>query len=476
VPFILLIAFILSAGYGVVVLGFTIGIAMTIMPFALAFVYFSFMNERVAIIALFIINYFLLGIGRYIQGIPIGLVMDFLLILILASLFFKSFFKEVPWENAWNELFILAVIWYAYIIFQLVNPTAETRVTWFSAMRGLGLYMLLSVPIIYVAYNKNKDLKTFIHIWAVVSILASLKGIIQKHVGLDPWEDAWLDGPQAATHILFGKLRVFSFMSDAGQFGAAQGHSAVVFLILAASQKSTRLRLFYAITGLLAVYGLMISGTRGAMAVPIMGLAIYTVLNGNIKVLVAGAVLGIMVIGFFKYTTIGNGVYAINRMRTAFNPEDASLQVRLENQRKLKAYMASRPFGAGLGSTSEEAKLLAPHSMAAIIPTDSWYVRIWVEMGVVGLTLHLFILFYVVFKGGYIIAFKLKDPWLKTQMLALISGMFGIIVASYGNEILAQMPTGLIMYSSMAYLLSADKLDKEILLEQREYELANTIA
>jgi hypothetical protein len=35
-------------------------------------------------------------------------------------------------------------------------------------------------------------------------------------------------------------------------------------------------------------------------------------------------------------------------------------------------------------------------------------------------------------------------------MSALISGMAGIMVASYGNEVLGQMPTSLLIYASMA--------------------------
>jgi hypothetical protein len=35
-------------------------------------------------------------------------------------------------------------------------------------------------------------------------------------------------------------------------------------------------------------------------------------------------------------------------MRSVFNTEDASLLVRLENQAKLKVYMADKPFGAGV--------------------------------------------------------------------------------------------------------------------------------
>lgn len=469
IPAGMLVTSVVLAGYMFALGGIKIGVALLGLPFGATYVYMILNDPRMGVIGTYVFNFLILGLARYISGVPLGILMDFHLLLTLGSLAMKSFFQDIPWKNAMTDLFLLSIVWFLYCTFQLINPTAETRVTWFSAVRGLALYMLLFVPIVYVTFDKLKDFKTFLLIWAIMSILASLKGIMQKHVMLDPWEKAWLDGPQAATHILFGKLRVFSFMSDAGQFGAAQGHAGLVFCILGASEDRSRKRkILYFVAGILALYGMMISGTRGALFVPIAGLMLFTLLRGNVKVMIIGAMLGIGVIVFFKYTTIGNGIYAINRMRTAFNPQDASLQVRIENQKKLKSYMASRPFGAGLGSTSEEAKKLAPHSMAAIIPTDSWYVRIWVETGVVGLTLHLFILFYILIKGSLILTFKIKDEWLKAHMVALASGMFGIIVASYGNEILAQMPTGLIMYSSMVYLLIAEKLEKEAIEEGKK--------
>ena len=44
-------------------------------------------------------------------------------------------------------------------------------------------------------------------------------------------------------------------------------------------------------------------------------------------------------------------------------------------------------------------------------------------------------------------------------MAALASGMFGIMVASYGNAVLGAMPTGMLIYTSMALMLNAEKLD-----------------
>ena len=469
---IALIAVMAGLGYITAKGGIVAGVGIIALPFLISYVYFIFINPRVGIIGLYILNFTVLGIIRYIKGVPLGLGIDGHFILIFLALFFKSFFQDVPWKKAKNDLTLLAVIWYGYALFQLVNPEAVSRVAWFYAMRGVALYMLFAIPLIFILFNKNKDLGLFFKIWAVLSILGTLKGIMQKFVGPDPWEQAWLDGGGELTHILFGKLRIFSFFSDAGQFGGAQGHAGVVFLILALNQKkSKRLKIFYAIAGVLGLYGMMISGTRGSIAVPIMGVATYIVLQKNMKVIIAGVVLMLTVFVFFKYITIGNGYYTINRMRIDFDINDASLQVRLENQRKLKSYMASRPFGGGLGSAGNWGMRFTPNTFLANTPTDSWYVMIWAELGVVGLVLHLFILFYIVIKSSYIIAFKLKEPWTKAQMSALVSGMMGIMAASYGNGLLGQMPTGIIMYSSMAFLFLARKLEKEALANIKDDKL-----
>ena len=178
--------------------------------------------------------------------------------------------------------------------------------------------------------------------------------------------------------------------------------------------------------------------------------------------MIFGAIMGISVFVFFKYTTIAQGNYQIRRMRSAFDPNDPSLQVRLENQRNLKTYLASRPFGGGLGSSGNWGKRFSPNTFLANTATDSWYVAIWAEQGIVGLLLHLFILFYVLIKSAFVLMFKIRNDWLRFRMIALICGFFGIMVASYGNGVLGQMPTGIIIYMSMAFLFMAKKFDEEL--------------
>ena len=58
--------------------------------------------------------------------------------------------------------------------------------------------------------------------------------------------------------------------------------------------------------------------------------------------------------------------------------------------------------------------------------------------------------------------FKIRNDWLKFRMIAIICGYFGIMAASYGNGVLGQMPTGIIIYMSMAFLFMSEKFDKEL--------------
>ncbi len=439
--------------------GIVAGMAFIVFPFVFLYLYLLFRYPIIGLYTAISLGFILLGIGRYISGIPIGLGMDGILILTLIAFIFNRFYEKIDWTPAKKDITLLAVIWFGYALFQIVNPEARSFSAWFSG-RGISFYMLLLIPLTLLFIDSDRKLNLFFYIWGFFALLVTLKGIMQLKVGVDPWEQAWLNEGNFKTHILFGKLRAFSFLSDAGQFGANQAYSAVVATIVSMSQTKWRSKLFFIVVALAGFYGMIISGTRGAISIPLVGLTAFFVLRKNKTIMVTGFFLLIAVFILFKYTTIGQGNYQIRRMRTAFDPNDASLQVRLENQRLLKSYMASRPFGGGIGHGGVKAQKYLPNAYLSQIPTDSGYVLIWVEQGIVGLLLHLFILFYAVGKSSYCIMFRIRDPILKLKMAALTSGMFGIMVANYGNAVLGQMPTSILIYTSMALMLNSEKLDK----------------
>jgi O-antigen ligase len=204
---------------------------------------------------------------------------------------------------------------------------------------------------------------------------------------------------------------------------------------------------------------MFLSGTRGAISIPLAGFALFFILRKSGPVLISGVVLLAVVFVFFKFTYLGHDNQYIRRMRTAFNPNDPSLLVRLENQKKLNTYLSSRPFGGGIGHAGVKAKTYVGNTFLSNIATDSWYVLIWAETGIVGLALHLCILLYIIIKASYLIMYRLRDPVLKLKMSALAAGMMGIMVASYGNAVLGTMPTSILVYTSMALLLNARQFD-----------------
>lgn len=430
--------------------------------FAIALIYIVFKYPKTGIILLIILGFFVTGIARYIPA-PWGLSIDGLLVLIYLALFFKGFANKIPWHKAKSPLTLVVSIWMGYILLQIANPEAQSIEAWFYAMRGVALYQWLSIPLLFVLFNKSKDLDTFFIVWGILSIIGTLKGFQQFHFGVDPFEQRWLDQGGAETHILFGKLRVFSFFSDAGQFGASQAHAGVVFGILALFKKGNlKLKSFFAIVAMAGFFGMLISGTRGAIAVPALGGIMFLILKKNIKILILGGIFLIGVYIFFAHTTIGQGNAEIRRMRTAFDPNEASLQVRLENQKKLKGYLASRPMGGGVGATGNWGQRFAPHTFLANTATDSWYVMVWSDTGIIGLTYYLLMLFFILGTGAYHVMYKLKDDWLKVQISALVCGMAGIMMASYGNGVFGQMPTGILMYVCMVFMFLSPQLDQKL--------------
>jgi hypothetical protein len=460
----LLLALILS-GYQIANNGLMAGLLVLAIPFLFTYLFLFIKNPSVGIISLVVISYLVPALSRYvITNIGLGLSIDILIAATYISVLLKGNAYQEKWKLIKSDLFLVSLLWLLYNIIELFNPLALSNKAWIYAIRSVSLYFILIIPLVFVLGSTKKYLMLFLYIWAGFSILASIKGIIQLHIGLDPWEAQWMAQVGYKTHLLFGKLRVFSFMSDAGQFGAAQGHMAVVGLILFTGLKSLKARLYFLVAGLLAAYGMMISGTRGALAVPFIGVVSYVILRKDWRYILLVGALGAGMFAFLKYTYIGNGNYIIYRMRTAFDPNDASFQTRLYNQRIFKAYLKDKPFGGGVGSAGYWGSRFSPGTFLADLPTDSWYVQIWAEQGIVGLILYLIMLLYILGKSFFIVLFKLKSKQLRLIMTALAAGLFGVLVASYGNNVIGQLPTSIMTYFSIVYLFGAEKLEEEFIL------------
>lgn len=397
-----------------------------------------------------------LGIKRYLPAdsgpaSALGLGVDIFLLMSWISFFITNFHKPFNTAELKNGLMYWTLAWLIYNVFEILNPDAPTFIGWFYAGRGVAFYMFMTVPLALITIRTIQDANHFILVWFGLSLLGALWGMKQLYIGLDFGELQWLAEPgNRTTHLLFGKLRVFSFYSDSGQFGACMGHAGIVAAILGI-QSTGKKRIILIVCSLLFIYGLLISGTRGAMAVPVGGALAFLLIRKNWRLVIIGVAIMALVFGTLKYTSVGSGIYEVQRMRTALDPNNPSLLVRVENQKRLFEYLKSHPFGGGVGSAGYWGLRFSPNSFLANLALDSWYVKIAAEQGFPGLMLFLaFIIFFLV--QGYRRIQNTADPEVKGLMMALYAGVAGIALASYGNQVWGQMPTGLILYVSMAII------------------------
>ena len=410
---------------------------------------------KVILVAAFLIN----GLTRLLP-IPLGLGIDILILIAWLTIFFKSY-KGADWSPIRNLFVYCLAIWALYCVLQLANPQAKSLLAWFYASRGLAFYSALLLPVIFLIFNTRSDMKWFINCWFIFSILLGLYGAKQYWIGLFPFEQTWLNHHGYLTHILWGKFtRMFSFASDANQFGICQAHCAIVATIFAFSEKSKKRKFFYVITALISYYGMIISGTRGAMIVPGVGALLYLLLSRNRKIIITGAILSAGIYVFLAHTFILNDIGAVSRMRSVFNSsQDQSYIVRMENRALLDVYMRDKPFGGGIGSAGNWGNRFSPNTFLAEFETDGMYVRIYAETGIVGFYLYI-LLYGIIILKMIAISWKLKDPRLRVIAGGLTCGVVGIMASNYGADNSVGLPTSIVLMWSLAIVYMTQKWDK----------------
>ncbi len=443
----------LAGQVGTLVPGMLLGITMLVF-----FLVLIFLNPRAGFIS-YIVYCFVLGyIGRHVTGIPFGLGMDGLLVLTwLGVIFHRS--EQITWTRAKNDLSLLGVVWFGITVLEIANPSRPSVAGWFYEMRNISLYWLLTVPLGFVLFNKRRDLRLFLLLIIGFSLLASFYGLKQKVIGVDAMEQMWLDAGAAETHLIWGKLRIFGFYSEAAQFGSSQAHISLICFILALGPFAWWKRVSFGLASVILLYGMLISGTRGAMFVLVAGILVYLLLSKQTKVLLIGCMLAVGAFGVLKYTNIGNGNPDVFRLRSSLDPNDPSLQLRLTNQATLRAYLSTKPFGEGVGTIGTWGHEFNKDKFISTIEPDSYYVKIWAEYGIVGFIIWFGMMLYILGKCCGIV-WRIRNPQLRQQLLALTAGFSGILFCSYGNEIMNQVPTAMIVYISWVFVFLGPELDK----------------
>lgn len=473
----LLFLLFLLAIYQFITAGYNAFVVVCMIPFLVLAGYVVFKWRMSSFWLLILVNYFIQWKEVPPLPIPMSLPNEMLQLLLLAMAIIDV--RQSPnFERAANLMLFALVIWCGFCTLEILNDTCGLGinfVAWYTGARMMA-FQLLYIFLVFSIYISSPELLIrYIKLWACLCLFSAIWTWKQKNMGFTAAEASFLDGSR--THILNGGtlIRYFSTFSDAANYGCNAASASVAFIIFAITTKINKLRIFFAIVSIIVIYGMFQSGTRTAIYCLAAGLMIYVVLSKSIKIAIPFSIVFAFFAFILVFTNIGQGNQQIRRMRSAFNKDDASANVRDINKTAINKYIADAPWGIGVGMNYDNVPSNNKYNKLASIPPDSEYVFIWVHTGKIGITFFLITTALMFFGACYVVLFKLESKSLMGIGAGLCAAFVSIQLGGYANQILMQYPNCLIFYGglSIVYILpylEPDwiELEKKQLAKQEE--------
>lgn len=429
-------------------------------------------NQMFTFWVLFIINYLVFFLGRmgYMGGIPTSLPTEALEMLLIALAIIDA--GIMRFEKIANAMLLALLIWILYIFLEVLNNTSDLGLNfsvWYSGARLIAFQLLYAFLVCSIYIDSPKRVMGFIRIWAIMSLFAAFWCWKQQTFGFNGPEKTFLI-VAARTHIVNGITRYFSIFSDAANFGINMAATAALFYVLAITTKLKRDKIFFLITALACTKSFFASGTRTAIFCLIAGIMVYVILSKSVKIAIGVIIAGVFFVCFMMFTTIGNGNDQIRRMRSAFNSNDASANVRKTNQAVIAKYLRGVPFGIGVGVDYTNVPPTNTFRKLATIPPDSEYVYIWVHTGVVGISTFLICNALMWLSACWIVFFRLKNRSVQGIGAGLCCAFVAYQLGGYGNQILMQFPNAFLFYGGLSLVFGLPRIEKEYVeIEEKRY-------
>jgi hypothetical protein len=411
-----------------------------------------------AIVILMTSAYLIMWVIRMnLTGFPLGTVMDAFEALILLTFFWHQRYRP-NWSFMRKPTSILILIWLFYCLVLVLNPSAESKLAWVYSYRTMAMAMLMYFAFAYFVTSIGL-IRMIIITWLTLSVFAALYAMKQEYIGFAQFELNAIADPLMYTLLFIdGHWRKFSVFGDPVAFSYNMVVSSMLcFSMMWAAPKRWQ-KIGLAALALLFLRVMLFSGTRGAYVLVPTAFVLYFVLTFHRKMLPLVIIAGVVLVVMIKIPTSNPTLY---RFQTAFSPNnDASFNVRKQNQLRVRPYIWSHPFGGGLGAAGASGVRFAPNSYLASFPPDSGYARLAVETGWFGLLVFCTLVFVVLVTGiNYF--FKIRNRELRGYCLAMVITVFIFNVGNYPQEAIIQFPSNVYFYMAIALIHVIYRIDKQ---------------
>lgn len=469
----LLLLLFLLAIYEFISAGFPAFAVVCISPLLVLLVLASFHFRLFLFWVLISINYFIQMKDIHLP-VPMSLPNEMLEILLIVLAIIDV--KNAHFERLGNMMLFSLILWCGFCTIEVLNDTCNLGINvgaWYTGARMMAFQLLYCFIVFSIYIDHPNVLIKYLCVWGVFSLFAVSWVWKQQTLGFTDAENIWLQTRGRSTHILQAGtlIRYFSIYSDAANYGIGIAATAVAFIIFGITAKIKKYKYFFLVVGIACAWGMFPSGTRTATACLIAGFMVYIFLSKSFKIAIPFTVFFAIFVFILAFTTIGQGNQQIRRMRSAFNKNDASANVRTIHQETMKKYMRDAPWGIGLGMGMDNVPANNKFRKMATIPPDSEYVFIWLRTGVVGITLFLITTAIMFIGACWIVFFQLKSSSLRGIGSGMCCAFVAIQLGGYGNQVLMQFPNCLVFYGGLSIVYILPLMEKDW-IEWESKELA----
>ena len=263
------------------------------------------------------------------------------------------------------------------------------------------LFMLVPMAWFYFGHTVNeKFIRTALQLMIIMGLVTSVWGVYQLVMGYPAFEQYWIDHTDFYVSINVGHIeRALATFCSAEEWGRYAEIGAIAALGLALGARRWALRGAWALSGLLLLGAVILTGQRTAIFGLLAGVATLILLGAQsfprMMVRLGMLLLPVVLVAVFvtppseddmwsKNDTQTVGTLVSHAQRGTLKPaEEESFQVRLENWGYLlTSVIPYRPLGAGLGAGSlGEVRF---QTQTDLPPIDSFILVLAIACGIPG--------------------------------------------------------------------------------------------
>ncbi len=427
-------------------------LAFIVLPPVLAVVW----KTKIGIYILITASFFLSVGLRLIPNLPIGMSIDFLILLMLVGKVFRLQFER-DWSRLKSPLTAIILLWVCYNLSEIANPWAASRTAFFYVIRPAVGYLMLYF-LIWDSIKGTKEINSVFHYILFLGWIAAMWGIYQFFFGYFEWEMAHVLRTDTV-HLVFnhGRWRSFGPIGSPAQYGIVMATLACIAGNSFFYKKGTLKKVTMALLFFCYLLAMVYSGTRASFIILPVFFFVKVIISGN-KKLYLTIILGIL--GLIILAKVPTNNYQIQRIQSVFNAkDDKSYQIREANRKMITPWIIRHPIGGGLGSTGVWGQRFSPGTFLANFPPDSGIIRVAVELGWIGLIIFLLIYFQAFFKGTRgLWKMKISEHRDKVESITCCLPAWGLV--EMGQEVAGVFPMSLLFWVFLAVLFTTLKYEK----------------